>query len=266
MRDYKEEVAKLIDVTTCIGCKACQVACSEWNDIRDKIGTNVGVYDNPTDLTAKSWTVMRFSEVEENDKFEWLIRKDGCMHCADPGCLKACPSEGAIVQYKNGIVDFQSEHCIGCGYCIAGCPFDVPRINPEDNRAYKCTLCVDRVEVGQEPACVKTCPTGAIHFGSKEDMINMAGERVEELKTRGYANAGLYDPEGVGGTHVMYVLHHADKPQLYHGLPENPTISPTVTFWKGIWKPLAAVGFAATFAAFHLPLCGYWSEPRLQKR
>ena len=143
VRDFKEEVAKLIDVTTCIGCKACQVACSEWNDIRDKVGLNVGVYDNPMDLTAKSWTVMRFSEVEENGKLEWLIRKDGCMHCADPGCLKACPSEGAIVQYANGIVDFQSEHCIGCGYCIAGCPFDVPRINEEDNRACKCTLCVD---------------------------------------------------------------------------------------------------------------------------
>lgn len=182
VRDYKEEVAKLIDVTTCIGCKACQVACSEWNDIRDKIGTNVGVYDNPTDLTAKSWTVMRFSEVEENGKLEWLIRKDGCMHCADPGCLKACPAEGAIIQYANGIVDFQSEHCIGCGYCIAGCPFNVPRINEEDNRAYKCTLCVDRVEVGQEPACVKTCPTGAIHFGSKESMINLANERVTELQ------------------------------------------------------------------------------------
>ena len=253
VRDYKEEVAKLIDVTTCIGCKACQVACSEWNDIRDKIGTNVGVYDNPTDLTAKSWTVMRFSEVEENGKLEWLIRKDGCMHCADPGCLKACPAEGAIIQYANGIVDFQSEHCIGCGYCIAGCPFDMPRINEEDNRAYKCTLCVDRVEVGQEPACVKTCPTGAIHFGSKEAMINLASERVSELQTRGYDNAGLYDPQGVGGTHVMYVLHHADKPNLYHGLPENPEISSTVKFWKGIWKPLAAVGFAATFAGaiFH---------------
>ena len=253
VRDYKEEVAKLIDVTTCIGCKACQVACSEWNDIRDKIGTNVGVYDNPTDLTAKSWTVMRFSEVEENGKLEWLIRKDGCMHCADPGCLKACPAEGAIIQYANGIVDFQSEHCIGCGYCIAGCPFNVPRINEEDNRAYKCTLCVDRVEVGQEPACVKTCPTGAIHFGSKESMINLANERVTELQTRGYDNAGLYDPQGVGGTHVMYVLHHADKPNLYHGLPENPEISSTVKFWKGIWKPLAAVGFAATFAGaiFH---------------
>ncbi len=164
---------------------------------------------------------MRFSEVEQNDKLEWLIRKDGCMHCADPGCLKACPAEGAIIQYANGIVDFQSEQCIGCGYCIAGCPFNVPRLNPEDNRVYKCTLCVDRVTVGQEPACVKTCPTGAIHFGSKEDMKTLAGERVAELKTRGYDNAGLYDPAGVGGTHVMYVLHHADKPNLYHGLPET---------------------------------------------
>jgi formate dehydrogenase iron-sulfur subunit len=112
---------------------------------------------------------------------------------------------------------------------------------------------VDRVSVGQEPACVKTCPTGAIHFGSKSDMLTLAEERVAELKSRGFAQAGLYNPEGVGGTHVMYVLHHVDKPQLYHGLPANPGISPTVTFWKGIWKPLAAVGFAATFAAsiFH---------------
>lgn len=175
------------------------------------------------------------------------------MHCADPGCLKACPAEGAILQYANGIVDFQSEHCIGCGYCIAGCPFNVPRINKQDNRAYKCTLCVDRVSVGQEPACVKTCPTGAIHFGTKTAMQDLAAERVSELKGRGFEYAGLYDPQGVGGTHVMYVLHHADNPQLYHGLPKDPAISPAVTLWKGVWKPLAAVGFAVTFAAaaFH---------------
>ena len=141
VRDYKAEVAKLIDVSTCIGCKACQVACSEWNDIRDEVGHCVGVYDNPADLSAKSWTVMRFSETEQNGKLEWLIRKDGCMHCEDPGCLKACPSAGAIIQYANGIVDFQSENCIGCGYCIAGCPFNIPRLNKEDNRVYKCTLC-----------------------------------------------------------------------------------------------------------------------------
>lgn len=196
---------------------------------------------------------MRFSETEENGKLEWLIRKDGCMHCADPGCLKACPSPGAIIQYQNGIVDFHQENCIGCGYCIAGCPFNIPRLNKEDNRAYKCTLCSDRVAVGQEPACVKTCPTGAIQFGSKEDMKAVAQERVEDLNRRGYKNAGLYDPQGVGGTHVMYVLHHADKPGLYHGLPENPSISKTVKLWKGFLKPLATFGIAAATLAgyFH---------------
>ncbi|PIT54496.1 formate dehydrogenase subunit beta [Snodgrassella alvi] len=242
------EIAKLIDVSTCIGCKACQAACSEWNDIRDEIGTNHGVYDNPIDLSADSWTVMRFSETEEYGKLEWLIRKDGCMHCADPGCLKACPSPGAIVQYENGIVDFHQENCIGCGYCISGCPFNIPRISKKDNRAYKCTLCSDRVAVGQEPACVKTCPTGAIHFGSKEDMKSLAGERIKDLKQRGFEHAGLYDPQGVGGTHVMYVLHHADKPSLYHGLPDNPSISTTVKLWKSMLKPIAAFGIAA--AAF----------------
>ena len=100
------EVAKLIDVSACIGCKACQAACMEWNDIRPEMGNNVGIYDNPQDLDDKTWTLMRFSEVEENGKLEWLIRKDGCMHCADPGCLKACPAPGAIIQYSNGIVDF----------------------------------------------------------------------------------------------------------------------------------------------------------------
>lgn len=247
-RNHKTEVAKLIDVSTCIGCKGCQVACAEWNDVRDEVGYNVGVYDNPTDLSAKSWTVMRFSETSQNGKLEWLIRKDGCMHCADPGCLKACPSAGAIIQYANGIVDFQSEHCIGCGYCIAGCPFNVPRLNPDDNRVYKCTLCVDRVSVGQEPACVKTCPTGAIHFGTKEEMRALGETRVMQLKKRGYENAGLYDPAGVGGTHVMYVLHHADQPELYHNLPNEPKIDVPVNLWKGVLKPLSAAGFIATFA------------------
>ncbi|STD20658.1 formate dehydrogenase subunit beta [Enterobacter asburiae] len=97
----------------------------------------MGVYDNPADLSAKSWTVMRFSETDQNGRLEWLIRKDGCMHCEDPGCLKACPSAGAIIQYANGIVDFQQDNCIGCGYCIAGCPFNIPRLNKEDNRVYK---------------------------------------------------------------------------------------------------------------------------------
>src|ERR1700722_17531752 len=247
-------VAKLIDTTKCIGCKACQGACLEWNDLRDEIGTNVGAYQNPHDLTASSWTLMRFAEVENpKGDLEWLIRKDGCMHCADPGCLKACPSPGAIVQYSNGIVDFNHENCIGCGYCVKGCPFDIPRISKKDHRAYKCTLCSDRVAVGQGPACAKACPTQAIVFGTKDDMKKHAEERIADLKSRGYENAGLYDPEGVGGTHVMYVLHHADKPHIYSNLPDHPVISPVVLAWKGVTKTagLAAMGFAAAVAVVH---------------
>ena len=253
------KVAKLIDISKCIGCKACQVACMEWNDVRDEIGTCVGVYDNPPDLSANSYTVMRFSEVElEAGKLEWLIRKDGCMHCADPGCLKACPAPGAIVQYSNGIVDFNHEHCIGCGYCIAGCPFNVPRLSKKDNKAAKCTLCSDRVAVGQQPACVKTCPTKAITFGTKDEMIHQAEGRITDLKSRGYANAGLYDPKGVGGTHVMYVLQHADKPEAYHGLPKDPAISPMVSVWKGAFKPIlsAALGLSVVGALIHYVTVG----------
>jgi formate dehydrogenase iron-sulfur subunit len=249
------EVAKLIDVSKCIGCKACQSACIEWNDTNPAVEKNVGVYMNPHDLTPDMFTLMRFSEWinPETDNLEWLIRKDGCMHCADPGCLKACPSPGAIVQYSNGIVDFIHENCIGCGYCIKGCPFNIPRISKTDHRAYKCTLCSDRVAVGQGPACAKACPTQAIVFGTKSDMIRHAEGRITDLKSRGYTNAGLYDPPGVGGTHVMYVLHHADKPHIYSDLPDNPRISAVVQTWKGATKyvGLAAMGFAAAASVLH---------------
>lgn len=254
------EVAKLIDVSKCIGCKACQSACLEWNDLREDVGINVGSYENPHDLTPASWTLMRFNEWinPETNNLEWLIRKDGCMHCEDPGCLKACPAPGAIVQYSNGIVDFISEACIGCGYCIKGCPFNIPRISEADHKAYKCSLCVDRVSVGQAPACAKACPTQAISFGSKEDMKDLAEERIVDLKSRGFVNAGLYDPPGVGGTHVMYVLHHADKPEIYSGLPNNPKISPLVEAWKGVTKyaGLASIGAFAVLGFFHYVVNG----------
>ncbi|WP_109126589.1 formate dehydrogenase subunit beta [Dyella sp. C11] len=253
-RSYEDQVAKLIDVSRCIGCKACQSACMEWNNLRQEVGHFEGSYQNPNDLSPDVWTLMRFAEYEnEHGNLEWLIRKDGCMHCEDPGCLKACPSPGAIVQYANGIVDFISDKCIGCGYCVKGCPFDIPRISKTDHKSYKCTLCSDRVSVGLEPACVKACPTGAIMFGAKSDMKDWAQERIVDLKSRGFENAGLYDPQAVGGTHVMYVLHHADKPSLYSGLPDKPQISPVVEAWKGIIKPLAVAGvvLAALSGFFH---------------
>ena len=244
------EVAKLIDVSKCIGCKACQAACLEWNDKRIDVGINHGSYDNPLDLTPDMFTVMRFTEWEnpETKNLEWLIRKDGCMHCEDPGCLKACPAPGAIVKYSNGIVDFVHENCIGCGYCVKGCPFNIPRISRVDHTAYKCTLCSDRVAVGEGPACQKACPTQAIVFGPKDDMKKWADIRIADLKSRGYENAGLYDPPGVGGTHVMYVLQHADRPELYAGLPNNPRISPVVELWKGVTKYAGLIAMAAIAA------------------
>ncbi len=266
-RNHSIPVAKLIDVSKCIGCKACQTACSEWNDLEYTVGTNTGVYDNPHDLEANAWTVMRYFETEAKDgpnpgALDWTIRKDGCMHCEEPGCLKACPSPGAIIKYANGIVDFNSDNCIGCGYCVTGCPFNVPRVSKTDHKAYKCTLCSDRVMVGLEPACVKTCPTGAIMFGTKEAMIDQAEERVVDLNERGYKNAGLYNPAGVGGTHVMYVLKDAKNPQNVH-LPVDPSISPLVSVWKGITKPLAtfALGAIALGGFLHYITVGPKEEP-----
>jgi formate dehydrogenase iron-sulfur subunit len=162
------------------------------------------------------------------------------------------------VQYSNGIVDFQEENCIGCGYCVTGCPFDIPRISKRDKKAYKCTLCSDRVAVGMEPACIKACPTGALVFGTKEDMKDHAAERIEDLKSRGFENAGLYDPPGVRGTHVMYVLHHADQPGLYAGLVADPRISPLVRLWKGRTKPvsLAIMALTALAGFFHFVRVG----------
>lgn len=247
------ELAKLIDVSRCIGCKACQAACMEWNDVRDEVGACTGVYDNPVDLTDRSWTVMRFYEEETADRgLQWLIVKDGCLHCEDPGCLRACPAPGAVVKLANGIVDFDQQQCIGCGYCQTGCPFNVPRFSKADNKAYKCTLCSDRVAVGLEPACIKTCPTQALSFGSKLDMKQLAAERVGELKERGFEKASIYDPQGVGGTHVVYVLPHGD-PELYR-LPKNPEVSPLVALWRGgVAKALGVVTMVGVVVAgfFH---------------
>ena len=165
----KQEVAKLIDVSRCIGCKACQAACMEWNDLRQEIGYFEGTYDNPAGSEPDTWTLMRFTEWEdEKGNLEWLIRKDGCMHCEDPGCLKACPAPGAIVQYANGIVDFISENCIGCGYCVKGCPFNIPRISRSTTNPTNARCARTGSGVGLEPACVKACPTGAIMFGDQD--------------------------------------------------------------------------------------------------
>src|ERR1700686_574960 len=256
-RDY--DVCKYIDVTTCIGCKACEVACVEWNDMPFQQTTFDNTYQTMPSTAWNYWNLIKFNEQPRDDgTLMWLMRKNQCMHCADPGCLAACPADGAIVQYTNGIGDFQQANCIGGGYCITGCPFNIPKFNPLTKRVYKCTLCADRVGEGLEPACIKSCPTGCLHFGSKDAMKYLAEQRVAQLHEHtSYKNAGVYDPPGVGGTHVIYVLHDINNPEKYGGLPKDPHVPLLVRIWKGPLKWLGnfaivagIVGAAAHYLRF----------------
>jgi formate dehydrogenase beta subunit len=240
------EVSKLVDIDLCIGCKACEVACKEWNDLQVEETHNFGGYQSHEDLTASTWDLMRFNEVDLDDGgIAWLIRKDSCLHCEEPGCLLACPAPGAIVQYENGIVDFNQDECIGCQYCVSGCPFDIPRFDNETKKVYKCTMCVDRISNGLEPACVKSCPTGSIRFGTKEDMVLYGEEKVGKLKERGFDDALLYDPEGVKGVHMMYVVPRGEMLEEY-GLPEEPTVK-GASFFPAM-SALRKLGSVATWA------------------
>lgn len=246
----QEKLCKLIDTTTCIGCKACEVACVEWNDMPFQPTMFDNTYQTMPDTNWNYWNLIKFNEVSNDDgSFQWLMRKHQCMHCADPGCLTACPADGAIVQYSNGIVDFEEASCIGCQLCVSGCPFNVPKFNPSTKKVYKCTLCSDRVGQGLEPACIKSCPTGCLHFGTKEDMLELANKRVVQLQQHsGMKDAGIYDPQTIGGTSVVYVLHDASNPEKYGGLPKNPRIPFSFTIWKSWFKPLGLIASMMTFA------------------
>jgi formate dehydrogenase beta subunit len=244
-----QTVAKLIDTSLCIGCKACEVACQEWNDQEFTQGVFRNTYQTMPDLTPSFWNLIKFNEVDTPAGPAWLMAKYQCMHCADAGCLKACPAPGAIVQRDNGIIDFVHDNCIGCGYCITGCPFDVPRLSAKTQKVYKCSLCSDRVAVGLSPACIKACPTSCLTFGSRTDLKFLAAKRAEELREDGYASAGVYDGPGVGGTNVLYVLKYADRPEEY-GLPKDPRIPWTVSLWKGPLKWLGnTIFFGGVLAA-----------------
>ena len=241
------EVCKLVDVTTCIGCKACEAACLEWNGYQFSRTTFNNSYQTIPETAWNYWNLIKFNEHERADGSPMLLmRKDQCMHCTDPGCLVACPADGAIVQYSNGIVDFQQANCIGCGYCITGCPFNIPRFSPDARKVFKCTLCNDRVSRGLEPACIKACPTGCLHFGDKSDMKHLAETRAAQLREHfDFPKAGVYDPSGVGSAHVIYVLHDAENPEAYGGLPKDPQVPISVSLWKGPLKWIGNIGMIA---------------------
>ncbi|HHX74014.1 MAG TPA: 4Fe-4S dicluster domain-containing protein [Firmicutes bacterium] len=228
--------AKLIDTSKCIGCRACQVACKQYHGLPAEETEFTGYYENPVRFTANSWTrvVFREYEDEKTGEIEWYFAKRGCMHCTDAACAKVCPA-GAITHTDTGAVDTNPQKCIGCNYCVASCTFHVMAFNQKENVSQKCNLCAERQAIGLMPACAKACPTGAIRFGTRAEMVALAHSRVNELTAAGYSEAMVYGLEELQGTAVMYVLK--DRPSKY-GLPENPRIPISAYIWNAVFRPL----------------------------
>ena len=267
---YVEEGAQVgffTDPTVCIGCKACEVACKEWNEVPDDGYVWSGnSYDNTGHLGASTWRHVLFLEQDRTkadqlagpmslgqDPFRWVFLSDVCKHCEEAGCLESCPT-GAIVRTEVSSVLVQNDVCNGCGYCVVSCPFGVldrrPEPLPDAGGAFKCTFCYDRQKSGLVPACAKVCPTESILFGRLDDLRARASDRIDRLHTLGYQDAQIYDPAetSVGGIHAFFLL--LGEPEAY-GLPAKPQV-PTI-YLKSAWTAAFATSVAALiiiFAAF----------------
>lgn len=253
------EKAILYDATLCTACRGCQVACKQWNENDEGEGektVNTGSYENPPDLSPMTWLKMEFREVERGGKVDWLFTRRACMHCTDAGCVKVCPT-GALFHHESGFVSYDKDLCSGCGYCLEACPFSVPR--SERNivtgiaKMDKCTFCttpgLDRIAEGWEPACVKTCPPGALVYGDRDELVAAGRKRVDALKAEGNSNAYLYGDNELGGLHVMYVLN--DSPDKY-GLPIEPKVSAATVAWQDVLQPIGWVVGGATIVGLGL--------------
>jgi formate dehydrogenase iron-sulfur subunit len=252
----------LTDSTLCIGCKACEVACKEWNDVPDDGFLWSGLsYDNTLTLGASSWRHVKFVEHQPQTgcggnapgHSTWQFSSDVCKHCENAGCLEACPT-GSIVRTEFGSVYVQPDICNGCGYCVVTCPFGVIDRRPDDGRAFKCTFCYDRQKAGMEPACAKACPTGSILFGDLDKLQERGEERVEQLHAAGMNDASLYNPTetSVGGIHAMFLIRGDSRAYNLPPKPEVPTtLLPQAWTAAGIAAAAMAIGSLAAFA-----MCG----------
>ncbi len=274
--DHPPRVGFFTDTSICIGCKACEVACKEWNRVPDDGLELLGrSYDNTGMLGADSWRHVAFIEqarpvghhepelagtptrssagsagavAREGGRVDlrWLMMSDICKHCTRAACLDVCPT-GSLFRTEFGSVVVQEDICNGCGYCIPACPYGVIDQRKIDGRAWKCTMCYDRLKVGLEPACSKACPTESIQFGVLDDLRERAGRRVEQLHEAGVTSARLYgdDPDdGVGGDGAFFLL--LDEPEVY-GLPPDPVV--TTRDLPGMWRRAGAAAFAMAAAA-----------------
>ncbi|MGH3991848.1 MAG: 4Fe-4S dicluster domain-containing protein [Pseudonocardiaceae bacterium] len=257
--DHPPRMGFFTDTSVCIGCKACEVACKEWNAIpassgAEQSGTASGgehpaggltgmSYDNTVGLGADTWRHVAFIEqrkpvaLPEQAELRWLMSSDVCKHCTHAACLDVCPT-GSLFRTEFGTVVVQEDICNGCGYCVPACPYGVIDQRKEDGRVWKCTLCYDRLGVGMEPACAKACPTDSIQFGPLDELRERAGARVAQLQDAGVSDARLYgaDPDdGVGGDGAFFLL--LDAPEVY-GLPPDPVV--TTRDLPSMWRHVAA--------------------------
>ena len=269
------------DTSICIGCKACEVACKEWNHVpEDGINFTGMSYDNTVSLGADTWRHVKFIEqpkalgnnfsglratppvdlgmpglqrpgegLSQDDatEFRWLMASDVCKHCTHAACLDVCPT-GALFRTEFGTVVVQQDVCNGCGYCVPACPYGVIDKREDDGRVWKCTLCYDRLGEGQEPACAKACPTESIQFGPLDELRVRAQARVEQLHEGGVTDARLYGEsptDGVGGSGAFFLL--LDEPEVY-GLPPDPVV--TTRDLGSMWRHagVAAAGLLAGVA------------------
>jgi formate dehydrogenase iron-sulfur subunit len=246
----------LTDSTLCIGCKACEVACKEWNGLSaDALEWSGHSYDNTGAVGHSTWRHVKFVEGTPQpgfggnapDHLSWEFSSDVCKHCEVAGCLEGCPT-GAIVRGEFGNVFVQPDVCNGCGYCIVECPFGVIERNESDGRAFKCTFCYDRQKIGLKPACAQACPTESIKFGPLDRLHLDAEERIEELHARGMDDANIYNPQdtSVGGIHAFFIVR--GDPRQYN-LPPKPEV-PTV-YQKTAWtSAVVASGILAVGTLF----------------
>lgn len=228
----------LVDTARCIGCRSCQVACKQWNKLDADKTSNRGAFENPRELTANLYNRIRFVEQSDGGSVKWLFFSERCMHCGEAGCMKVCPSPGALYRTSDGIVAYDKDKCISCKYCVSACPFGMPRYGADD-KVSKCNLCADRVAGGMPPACAKACPTQSLQFGDRAGLIAKAKAAKKEL----------YGETSLAGLGVVYAL---DAPPAAYGLPANPSIPLSIFLWKDVVKPLGILGFWGSIGAILL--------------
>jgi formate dehydrogenase iron-sulfur subunit len=267
--DHPPRMGFFTDTSVCIGCKACEVACKEWNAVPEDGLLLTGMsYDNTGDLNASTWRHVAFIEQigpraeglpgglaagGEPDAPRWLMSSDVCKHCTEAACLDVCPT-GALMRTEFGTVVVQDDVCNGCGYCVSACPFGVIARRETDGGAHKCTLCYDRLGDGLTPACAKACPTESIQFGPLDELRERAEARVSDMQESGVAGARLYlesPGDGIGGAGAFFLL--LDEPEVY-GLPPDPVV--TTRDLPRMWQHVATAGAALAVSAFVACLSG----------